>query len=361
MVGHDHRPRRPGWSYGARQLRVQCFSLRNRDFLKAARVRGETQCLHHPRRDHADAHLAHRGDVPRLGRVCRPHCGRPPIRGARQPRCSELGHDALLGAEQRGARSGDAALGDHAGRLHRLARRSVRLLQLRFRRDLQPGVATGTPPGRLPSVRSAAYAARRRRRAQAHVRPELLLEVRHLWSPTPPMPARSLPSTTSTSTSPRGEFLAVVGESGCGKSTLLFAIAKLLNQPAVITGGSVVFRRPRDGGDERETASPRAMAGVLGRNAECDERAQPRDDTCGEQMSDACKAHSTMSDKEIDDRSAEVLRLVSIDPVHLDSYPHQLSGGMRQRSMIAMALLFTPSWSSWTSRRRPSMSSPSAR
>ena len=64
--------------------------------------------------------------------------------------------------------------------------------------------------------------------------------------------------------------------------------------------------------------------------------------TVAEQMRDACRAHSSWSRAEIDVRSREVLRLVSIDPVHLHSYPHQLSGGMRQRAMIAMALLFTP-------------------
>jgi peptide/nickel transport system ATP-binding protein len=64
--------------------------------------------------------------------------------------------------------------------------------------------------------------------------------------------------------------------------------------------------------------------------------------TIAAQMRDACEAHSDMSSKEIATRSKEVLRLVSIDPIHLQSYPHQLSGGMRQRAMIAMALLFTP-------------------
>ena len=64
--------------------------------------------------------------------------------------------------------------------------------------------------------------------------------------------------------------------------------------------------------------------------------------TVAAQMRDACEAHSDMSKREIEARSREVLRLVSIDPVHLHSYPHQLSGGMRQRAMIAMALLFTP-------------------
>jgi peptide/nickel transport system ATP-binding protein len=60
------------------------------------------------------------------------------------------------------------------------------------------------------------------------------------------------------------------------------------------------------------------------------------------QFKDTMRAHERISADAIRIRSAEVLRLVGIDAAHLDSYPHQLSGGMRQRAMIAMALLFTP-------------------
>jgi peptide/nickel transport system ATP-binding protein len=60
------------------------------------------------------------------------------------------------------------------------------------------------------------------------------------------------------------------------------------------------------------------------------------------QFKDVMRAHGTTDRAEIRQRSIEVLALVGIDPIHLDSYPHQLSGGMRQRAMIAMAMLFTP-------------------
>ncbi|HTT90888.1 MAG TPA: ABC transporter ATP-binding protein [Acidimicrobiales bacterium] len=138
-----------------------------------------------------------------------------------------------------------------------------------------------------------------------------------------------------------GEFLAVVGESGCGKSTLLFAIAQLLGRNAGVTGGSVEFR-----GREMVTMSDKQLRHVRWREfsvvMQNAMNALNPVMTLAEQMEDACQAHSTMSKAEMAERSAEVMRLVSIDPVHLGSYPHQLSGGMRQRAMIAMALLFTP-------------------
>jgi len=139
----------------------------------------------------------------------------------------------------------------------------------------------------------------------------------------------------------RGEFLGIVGESGCGKSTLLFAIACLLSPPAAITQGEVVFR-----GHDMVALSERELRSIRWRELsvvmQSAMNALNPVMTVGAQMRDACRAHAELSAAEITARSTEVLRLVSIDPIHLRSYPHQLSGGMRQRAMIAMALLFTP-------------------
>jgi peptide/nickel transport system ATP-binding protein len=139
----------------------------------------------------------------------------------------------------------------------------------------------------------------------------------------------------------RGEFLAIVGESGCGKSTLLFAVAQLLAPPAAITGGTVAFKGAElTGRTERELAPIRwKELSVVMQSAM---NALNPVKSIGAQFADAMRAHGVTDKREIAERSAEVLRMVSIDPAHLRSYPHQLSGGMRQRSMIAMALLFTP-------------------
>jgi peptide/nickel transport system ATP-binding protein len=138
-----------------------------------------------------------------------------------------------------------------------------------------------------------------------------------------------------------GEFLGVVGESGCGKSTLLFAIAQLLQSPAEVAGGSVIFHgQSLVGLTDRELAAVRWKdLSVVMQSAM---NALNPVKSIGAQFKDVMRAHGVGSRSEIADRSAEVLRMVGIDPVHLKSYPHQLSGGMRQRSMIAMAMLFTP-------------------
>ena len=136
-----------------------------------------------------------------------------------------------------------------------------------------------------------------------------------------------------------GEFVGIVGESGCGKSTLLFAIAQLLSPPASISGGSVLFK-----GTSMIGMTDKALAAMRWRDysvvMQSAMNALNPVLSIGAQFKDVLQAHG--SDKNVGERSAEVMRLVGIDPIHLRSYPHQLSGGMRQRAMIAMALLFTP-------------------
>jgi oligopeptide/dipeptide ABC transporter ATP-binding protein len=139
----------------------------------------------------------------------------------------------------------------------------------------------------------------------------------------------------------RGEFLGIVGESGCGKSTLLFAVAQLLAPSARIAAGSVTYK-----GTNLVGLTDRQLSAVRWRDMsvvmQSAMNALNPVKTIGAQFKDAMRAHGRISKAEIGARSAEVLRMVGIDPAHLRSYPHQLSGGMRQRSMIAMAMLFTP-------------------
>jgi oligopeptide/dipeptide ABC transporter ATP-binding protein len=139
----------------------------------------------------------------------------------------------------------------------------------------------------------------------------------------------------------RDEFLGIVGESGCGKSTLLFAVAQLLAPPAMIAAGSVTFDGTNLVGltDGQLSAIRWRDMSVVMQSAM---NALNPVKTIGAQFKDAMRAHGKHTSEEVTARSAEVLRMVGIDPVHLRSYPHQLSGGMRQRSMIAMAMLFTP-------------------
>jgi peptide/nickel transport system ATP-binding protein len=139
----------------------------------------------------------------------------------------------------------------------------------------------------------------------------------------------------------QGEFLAIVGESGCGKTTLLFAVAQLLTYPASLVGGSVLF----DGVDltslTREELRVRRWRDISVVMQSAMNALNPTL-TIGAQLADACRAHTEWDDRRIHERSAEVLSMVSIDAVHLKSFPFQLSGGMRQRAMIAMALLLEP-------------------
>jgi oligopeptide/dipeptide ABC transporter ATP-binding protein len=138
-----------------------------------------------------------------------------------------------------------------------------------------------------------------------------------------------------------GEFVGIVGESGCGKSTFLFAVAQLLSPPARVSAGSVEFNgRNLVAMTEKELRAVRWKDFSVVMQSAMNALNPVR--TIGDQFKDAVDAHEKWSGERIRQRSVEVMELVGIDPVHLESYPHQLSGGMRQRAMIAMALLFTP-------------------
>jgi peptide/nickel transport system ATP-binding protein len=138
-----------------------------------------------------------------------------------------------------------------------------------------------------------------------------------------------------------GEFLGLVGESACGKSTLLFALSQLLGDNAEIVRGEVLFKgtnlvmlRERQLRSLRWKSYSVVMQSAM--------NALNPVLTIEAQLLDVIRAHGGTTGSGAKQRAAEVLRMVGIDPVHLKSYPHQLSGGMRQRAMIAMALLFTP-------------------
>jgi peptide/nickel transport system ATP-binding protein len=139
----------------------------------------------------------------------------------------------------------------------------------------------------------------------------------------------------------KGEFLGIVGESGCGKSTLLFAIARLLSPPAEIASGSVRFK-----GRDMVTLDEEELRHIRWRDysvvMQSAMNALNPVMTIGAQLRDAIEAHERLPAARMRERCQEVMQLVGIDPEHLGSYPHQLSGGMRQRAMIAMALVFTP-------------------
>jgi oligopeptide/dipeptide ABC transporter ATP-binding protein len=144
-----------------------------------------------------------------------------------------------------------------------------------------------------------------------------------------------------------GRVLGIVGESGCGKSVTALSIMRLIDPPGRVTSGKVLFH---DGGSERDLlALPQAaLEEILGNRISMIFQ-DPLTSlnpvlTVGYQIMEPLRVHRRMSRREARNEAARLLGRVGIPGARarLDDYPHQFSGGMRQRVMIAMAVACRP-------------------
>ncbi len=143
-----------------------------------------------------------------------------------------------------------------------------------------------------------------------------------------------------------GESLALIGESGSGKTTLGLAIVRLLVDTAEVSPGTIVYRRD---GDEIDVLQLGRRALREFRWRDCAMVFQSALNAFNpvlkvwDQVLDTARAHGWHDRQAVREKFLELLRFVQLDPPRvINSYPHELSGGMRQRTLLAMSLLLDP-------------------
>lgn len=141
----------------------------------------------------------------------------------------------------------------------------------------------------------------------------------------------------------RGEVLGLVGESGCGKSVTSLSVMRLIGQPGKVVAGQVIFDQ-----EDLLQLSEKRMEGIRGNRISMIFQ-QPQSSLnpvfrIGDQLTEVLQNHQDMSKSEANKRSVELLNMVGIPEPEsrARAYPHEMSGGMAQRVMIAMALACVP-------------------
>ena len=344
-----------GWAFGARLLRAQTLSIRGRDYVRAARVRGE-----------GTWRIMLAEILPNLGAIVVTSflflvlfaiLAAAGLDFLGLGSLSDWSWGAILYWAQNASAFTTGAWWWYVPPGLCIALLGTSLVLLNFAVDelINPRLRAAAPSRGQRRARPAPAAAPAAKGsgtgpAAAHGA-DVVLDIRGLTASygTGPDSVRAVRDVSLTLH--RGEVVGLVGESGSGKSTLGYAITRLLRPPGAVTGGQVEFR-PQPGDGTGTAVDLLSLGPEELRKLRWDEisivfqsamNSLNPVTSIGHQLTDVIRAHRPqLSASEGRQRAAELLELVRISPDRLDSYQHELSGGQRQRVMLAMALALEP-------------------